>query len=47
MSGHKFNPAITYPHMGSVISHEKGFKTAMPPYVQLGENIDRRFGGGS
>lgn len=47
MSGHRFNPAVTYPHMGSVVSHEKGFKTAMPPYVQLGENIDRRFGGGS
>ena len=24
MSGHKFNPAVTYPHMGSVVSHEFG-----------------------
>lgn len=47
LSGHKMNPAITYPTYGAVVSHELGFRTAMPPYVQLGENIDTRFGGGS
>lgn len=46
MSGHKFNPAMIYPCYGSVVSHEKGFKTAMPPFVQLGTNVDQRFGGG-
>lgn len=46
MSGHKFNPALIYPCYGSVVSHHQGFKTAMPPFVQLGDQIDRRFGGG-
>lgn len=47
MSGRKFNQAVAYPCYGSVVSHHKGFKTAMPPFVQLGSNIDRRFGGGT
>lgn len=47
MSGHKFNPAITYPCFGSVVSRELGFKTPIPPFIQLGSNIDRRFGGGA
>ena len=47
MSGQKFNPAVTHPCYGSVVSRELGFKTAMPPFVQLGGSIDRRFGGGS
>ncbi len=47
MSGRKFNQAVPYPTYGSVISHQKGFKTAMPPFMQLGSSIDRRFGGGS
>lgn len=47
MSGRKFNPAVTHPCYGSVVSHELGFKSAMPPFVQLGRSIDRRFGGGS
>jgi hypothetical protein len=46
MTGHKFNPAVAYPTYGSVVSKLKGFKTAMPPFIQLGTNIDRRFGGG-
>ncbi|MBA4019843.1 MAG: DUF1501 domain-containing protein [Pirellula sp.] len=46
MTGHKFNPAVHYPTFGSVVSSLKGFKTAMPPFVQLGTNVDRRFGGG-
>lgn len=47
MSGRKFNPALTYPCYGSVISHQKGFKSALPPFVQLGTSVDRRFGGGT
>jgi len=47
MSGRKFNPAVPYPTLGAVVSHELGFKTAMPPFIQLGTAIDNRFGGGS
>lgn len=47
MSGRKINQAVAYPCYGSVVSYSKGFKTAMPPFVQLGSSIDRRFGGGS
>jgi len=46
MSGRKFNPAVTYPCYGAVISEERGFKSALPPFVQLGTDLDRRFGGG-
>jgi uncharacterized protein (DUF1501 family) len=47
MSGRKFNPALTYPCYGSVVSHHKGFKGTLPPFIQLGDNVDRRFGGGT
>ncbi len=47
MSGRRFNPAITYPCFGSVVSYVHGFKSALPPFVQLGASIDRRFGGGT
>lgn len=47
MSGRAFNQAIRYPCYGSVVSYQHGFKSAMPPFVQLGTSIDRRFGGGS
>ncbi len=47
MSGRKFNQAIGYPTYGSVVSYYKGFKSAMPPFLQLGSSIDRRFGGGT
>lgn len=47
MSGRRFNQAVAYPCYGSVVSHHKGFKTAMPPFMQLGSSIDRRFGGGT
>ena len=43
MSGRNFNQAIPYPTYGSVVSHYKGFKSAMPPFIQLGNSIDRRF----
>lgn len=47
MSGRAFNQAVRYPCYGSVVSSQLGFKSAMPPFVQLGTSIDRRFGGGS
>lgn len=46
MSGHPFNPALTFPSYGAVVSREKGDQHGMPPYVQLGQNVDQRFGGG-
>jgi len=47
MSGRRFNPSIAYPCYGSVVSYHQGFKSAMPPFIQLGENVDRRYGGGT
>ncbi|MHC5537916.1 DUF1501 domain-containing protein, partial [Singulisphaera rosea] len=46
LSGHAFNPSIVYPAYGSVVSREKGDRASMPPYVQVGINVDQRFGGG-
>jgi hypothetical protein len=47
LSGKPFNPALVYPCYGSIISQQKGFKTRMPPYVQLGDQVDRTAGGGT
>ena len=47
LSGREVNPALIYPTFGSVVSHQKGFKTRMPPFVQLGNNVDRTNGGGT
>ncbi len=47
MSGRKFNAAVAYPTYGSVVSYQHGFKSAMPPFVQLGGQVDNRFGGGT
>jgi hypothetical protein len=46
MTGHPFNQAITYPCFGSVVAKEKGDRDSMPPFVQVGTNVDKRFGGG-
>lgn len=46
MSGNKPNPAVHHPTLGSVVSKLQGFKTALPPYMQLGTEVDKRFGGG-
>ena len=46
MSGRQWNPAVHYPCYGSVIAQQQGFKSALPPFIQLGNYIDRRFGGG-
>ncbi len=46
MTGHPFTPAVIYPTYGSVIAREKGDRNRMPPFVQVGTNIDHRMGGG-
>lgn len=46
MSGHPFNPALTFPSYGAIVSREMGDRDGMPPYVQIGQSIDARFGGG-
>ena len=46
MSGHPFNQSLIYPAYGAVVAKEQGDRKAMPPYVQLGAQIDQRFGGG-
>ena len=47
MSGRLPNPALTYPCVGSVISQQQGFKSALPPFIQLGSYVDRSFNGGT
>ncbi|MCG8409022.1 MAG: DUF1501 domain-containing protein [Phycisphaerales bacterium] len=34
-TGYRPSPAVTYPSIGSVVSHELGAKTELPPYVVL------------
>ena len=46
MSGRKINQTVHYPTFGSVVGWHQGFKSALPPFVQMGTNIDNRFGGG-
>src|SRR5690606_19040154 len=46
MSGRRFNSAVRYPTYGAVVSKYHGFKSVLPPFVQLGTSIDSRFGGG-
>ena len=47
MSGKKMNPSITYPCFGSVVAKEKGAKSKLPPFIQIGTQVDRVFGGGT
>ena len=48
MSGHNINPSIVYPSYGSIVARQKGFKTKMPPFIQLGGAVDHAtFGGGT
>jgi Protein of unknown function (DUF1501) len=47
MSGRPVSQAVRYPTYGSVVSHHLGFKSALPPFIQLGTEVDRRFGGGT
>ncbi|MGH7227280.1 MAG: DUF1501 domain-containing protein, partial [Gemmataceae bacterium] len=36
-----------YPCYGAIVSQHKGFKTRLPPHVQLGDQVDRTNGGGT
>lgn len=47
MSGHKRNPSLKFPCFGSVIAKERGYLNNMPPFVQVGTQVDKRFGGGT
>jgi hypothetical protein len=47
MSGQPFQANFVFPTYGSVVSHHRGFKTKLPPFVQLGNNISKDFGGGT
>jgi hypothetical protein len=47
MSGHRFNPNFVYPTFGSVVSYHKGFKNRLPPFIQLGKDVNTIFGGGT
>lgn len=47
MSGHPWTPAMVYPCVGSVVSHQQGFKSVLPPFVQLGNAVEKVFGGGT
>lgn len=46
MSGRPVNPTITYPCYGSVVAKERGMRNSVPPFIQLGLNVDRRARGG-
>lgn len=46
MSGKPINPTITYPCFGSVIAKEKGPRNTLPPFIQIGSEVDRRARGG-
>ena len=47
LSGWQINPAVTYPTYGSVVARQRGFRGNMPPFVQLGNEVDRKFLGGT
>jgi uncharacterized protein (DUF1501 family) len=46
MTGHKFNPSLPFPCYGSVVAKERGYKSGMFPFVQLGNHVDRKFNAG-
>jgi len=47
MSGHKVDPTVKFPCYGSVIARERGHRNNMPAFVQLGNDVDRKFFGGT
>jgi len=46
MTGFRPNPSLIRPCHGSVISHHKGFKTTLPPFMQLGKDVNHVSNGG-
>lgn len=47
LSGRRFSPVTIPPCYGSVISQQQGFKTLFPPFVQLGNAVNKFVGGGT
>lgn len=47
LSGWPLNPAVTYPSYGSVVSRVRGNRRNMPAFAQLGNEVDRKFLGGT
>jgi uncharacterized protein (DUF1501 family) len=45
-TGYKPSPALQYPSMGSVISHEYGPRTALPPYICIPNRPNEYAGNG-
>ncbi|MGL6073268.1 MAG: DUF1501 domain-containing protein [Fimbriiglobus sp.] len=43
-TGYRPSPALTFPSMGSVVSHEQGVRNNLPPYVAI-PNIPTNFAG--
>ena len=35
LTGHRPTPALEYPSLGSLVAHESGFTTALPPYIAI------------
>src|SRR5258708_31267444 len=46
MSGRAVNPTVVYPSYGSIVSHQRGFKTRLPPFLQIGGAVDHATAGG-
>ena len=47
MSGWQMNPSVTYPCYGSVVANHRGCRDHLPPFIQLGNEVDRKFFGGT
>ena len=45
-TGYRPSPALTYPSMGSVVSHELGVRNNMPPYIVVPNAGSRYLGSG-
>lgn len=46
MTGRKQTSLITWPSHGAVIARERAPRNGMPSFVQLNNDVDKRFGGG-
>ena len=39
LTGHRPNPALDYPSMGSIVANHAGFDKALPPYVAIPQGV--------
>lgn len=46
MTGRKQTPLMTWPSHGAVIARERSPRNGMPSFMQLNNDVDKRFGGG-